>query len=119
MPSRPLPPRPAVSLPFRAHVAPTWTSTLRRVRTTPMTTEPRTDDRGRPLCEGLTKRRTRCLATALPDSPFCKDHDPRDLRRGTHVSPRIAAHAHAMATREPVPPTSHRPWCDAAAHTDI
>jgi hypothetical protein len=51
-----------------------------------MTTEPRTDDRGRPLCEGLTKRRTRCLATALPDSP--------------------------------APPTSHMPWCDAAAHTD-
>ncbi len=36
----------------------------------------RTDDRGRPLCEGLTKRRSRCLATALPDSPFCEWHDP-------------------------------------------
>jgi hypothetical protein len=36
----------------------------------------RVDDRGRPLCEGLTKRRTLCLSTAMPGSPFCEIHDP-------------------------------------------
>jgi len=39
-------------------------------------TEPRLDDRGRPLCEGLTKRRKPCLATAMPGGPFCETHDP-------------------------------------------
>lgn len=28
------------------------------------------------LCEGLTKRRSRCLARAMPNSPFCETHDP-------------------------------------------
>ena len=36
----------------------------------------RTDSRGRPLCEGLTKRRRPCLDTAMPGSPFCEMHDP-------------------------------------------
>jgi len=36
------------------------------------------------LCEGLTKRRTRCRADALPSSPFCLTHDPA----GNGQSPR-------------------------------
>ena len=36
----------------------------------------RTDSLGRPLCEGLTKRQSKCSAPALPNSPFCEWHDP-------------------------------------------
>lgn len=55
-----------------------------------MTNEPRTEldsqDRERPLCEALTKRKTKCRAWALPGSPFCLTHDPLGNGHSTKVN---------------------------------
>jgi hypothetical protein len=65
----------------------------------------RTDDQGRPLCEGLTKRKTRCLARALPGSPFCETHDPSMTPRG---SAKIRAAREAWAAERSIGVTDKR-----------